>query len=658
MPRLIRRNLTCHYCNQKSRNEHSGIPKSWLCPHCGSMNHLDERGDITDPPVGDSAPNIQYAQRIQRATSPVPAQTEVTFCKTCQRNQHLLNRSLAEYLPDEDDPEYPQFEASIDAYRAQLEKMYPQVCDSCIGGVHSKIRGASYAAKTDYLRHILDRTRREPTQYNAAKRDWTRRFITVCNALYLFSVLVGLLWHIFGIFTILDAGIWEQGYHASSWSECLYQTVKHRKIDQACFYSDPTIRFVRAALAADFFTIWWNPKLRERVYRRGGRLRHLKSQWAIRIFVLVARWVAYRFYAEPPKPQADSDIVNAFRAVHSGMLILIIISTILTYSTVYIDYTPTFSFMQSIEPQLPSPPGQQQPNIAPRNQIRRSALSSFDNMSQSFDDAFPINRIAEAAGATHNVGYPPSPSPTVTSSSSSDSRDDDSGITDRYFRSGQTPKYGYDEGDSMDWTPTKNTFAPPQEILPPIYGDKHAAPQPQPQQPHSIFAKPPMNPFRGKLPPHPKHPLHKAQNPFPQPAFQEASATAKKNFFSSMISSQGSREARDALQEAPKRVKKDAEFFQPPKLQYTGQSRLTGLEGAFESFFQGEDEGEMPVGSPTPKTKKVLKTMRVLDEHGRPHFEQVVVKEAVEQGGWGQMLLVGALPIAAGAVIAYFKGWY
>lgn len=42
MPRLVRRSLRCFYCNKSSRNDQAGIPRTWTCPHCEALNHLDE----------------------------------------------------------------------------------------------------------------------------------------------------------------------------------------------------------------------------------------------------------------------------------------------------------------------------------------------------------------------------------------------------------------------------------------------------------------------------------------------------------------------------------------------------------------------------------------------------------------------------------------
>jgi phage FluMu protein Com len=42
MPRLLQRRLRCFYCNGVARNDQAGIPRTWHCPHCEAVNHLDQ----------------------------------------------------------------------------------------------------------------------------------------------------------------------------------------------------------------------------------------------------------------------------------------------------------------------------------------------------------------------------------------------------------------------------------------------------------------------------------------------------------------------------------------------------------------------------------------------------------------------------------------
>ena len=132
-------------------------------------NH--QRGHVT-------AAAFHYANTLPRSSSPVmpmPPEPESLFCNTCQRNQVLLNKTLAEYLPDEDDPEYDKYTSSLDAYRRELEDRYPQVCQHCLPRVQDQIRAAGYAAKADNLRRMIDRSREHSRTVQTSRQTWTLR---------------------------------------------------------------------------------------------------------------------------------------------------------------------------------------------------------------------------------------------------------------------------------------------------------------------------------------------------------------------------------------------------------------------------------------------------------------------------------------------------
>ena len=145
---LLRRRIRCHFCNQQSRETVAQIPRTYMCPQCDAVNYFDEvhfptipvslachvhmgfftdnhqRGHVTDPPTEDiaaaPAAAFHYANALPfpRSSSPVmppEPEPEPLFCNACQRNQLLLNKTLAEYLPDEDDPEYDKYTSSLDA---------------------------------------------------------------------------------------------------------------------------------------------------------------------------------------------------------------------------------------------------------------------------------------------------------------------------------------------------------------------------------------------------------------------------------------------------------------------------------------------------------------------------------------------------------------
>ena len=111
----------CHYCGkrhvkQKDRNEE----QQFKCKHCLAVNFLDENGEIADVPPEEAADPDHILSEID---SPAGSRFESSiFCQTCVKNQLYFNRTLSEYLPDLDDPEYPKYEAALPEFRTKLEK--------------------------------------------------------------------------------------------------------------------------------------------------------------------------------------------------------------------------------------------------------------------------------------------------------------------------------------------------------------------------------------------------------------------------------------------------------------------------------------------------------------------------------------------------------
>ncbi|KAI1855288.1 hypothetical protein JX266_000153 [Neoarthrinium moseri] len=171
--RSRRKNLACHYCGRRSDLQFNG-QSSFDCKYCDATNWLDEQGGIADPPAtsltsdgGSPAPRFIPRTIRQRSMSPTsrpvasPTTSGSIFCAKCQRNQEILTSVLKEYeLPDDPrDPEYAVRVKKFGPYKRGFEARYPQVCAECEPKVQQQLQKASYTAKTDYLRRMMDRTK-------------------------------------------------------------------------------------------------------------------------------------------------------------------------------------------------------------------------------------------------------------------------------------------------------------------------------------------------------------------------------------------------------------------------------------------------------------------------------------------------------------------
>ncbi|KAK0539673.1 hypothetical protein OC842_000864 [Tilletia horrida] len=140
---------------------------AWLCSACHCYNRTDarERGGMSSWEPAMSDPKMNEASFARRGTP--PASTLLVqdraephpFCHTCLTNQSLLMNMLANYLPDESDPTYPEALAQLPTYRASLLSRYPPVCADCTPAVHEHLGRANGLAKQEAMRHFLARGR-------------------------------------------------------------------------------------------------------------------------------------------------------------------------------------------------------------------------------------------------------------------------------------------------------------------------------------------------------------------------------------------------------------------------------------------------------------------------------------------------------------------
>lgn len=517
----------------------------------------------------------------------MPSEPERLFCNTCQRNQLLLNKTLAEYLPDEDDPEYEKYANSLDAYRDELEDRYPQVCQDCLPRVQDQIRAAGYAAKADNLRRMIDRSREHSKTVQTSRQTWTLRLIALAKWVYISSIVVGLAWHTLGLMVVPDDVTDEE----LGWGICLKRVILSRRVNSYCVMSPLRVKLLQGSLVADILTIWWNPKLASKTNSITGRIRGLKSLWFVRATVLILRVLSFLYWKGAA---VYSSNLKSFHISNIFLIIAITLSFTLTWKTVRIVYTPVAFPEETYIPSAPNTPAKR-----PRSSYKPAHphISTFDTMAQGFTSSFQFDSSSALP-----------PSPTLTEAST----------TSHYTEFTTPAQKSVYQDDSMDWTPTARRFAPSaSEILPPQFATqrpiKSASPNPQSRhEPVSLFAKPDPNPFRHRVPPAPKAPLQASLDPWKPGVWAPPLKETTPNFFKTERQTRSQSKAsglapdvgnsrtgevggnRDKTSEkglegfgVPKNVQRDAELFASPKLKYDyyGTMKDTGLEETFNGLF-------------------------------------------------------------------------
>ncbi len=212
------------------------------------------------------------------------------FCPTCLKNQHLVSQALASYLPPPDAPDYAEYVKAEDEYLKGLEERYPQVCKKCEPRVQERIRAAGYAAKTDHLRRMMDRTRGYGIQYR--NPSWSSPLVTLGGVGWFLSVAGQILWGGLSLFEPMEEshGL-RDAQDPASGSGCLQQVMRGSGSMSDC--TELLHQAVGLALLLGVLSSWWNPVLQETLRRKGGRAVGTAEFYQIQGMLLIVRCVTW-----------------------------------------------------------------------------------------------------------------------------------------------------------------------------------------------------------------------------------------------------------------------------------------------------------------------------------------------------------------------------
>ncbi|KAF9871217.1 hypothetical protein CkaCkLH20_11386 [Colletotrichum karsti] len=562
MPQLRGRGrlLSCFYCGKRSSTRYDGLIREFLCLHCDATNYLDERGEITDPPVAKTttapAPTTYAIPRSQSPDFFSPSQS--IFCATCLKNQHLFTSSLAQYLPDDPDhPEYAELERNMYKFRRGLEQRYPQICAECEPKVHARLDQAGYTARTDHLRRMMDRSRNDrgvpkkltPLDMSAKLGQW----------LWLGGIVCQYMWHLASLAAVFagqDEGPLRDPDAETTWLERL-------SLALTLVLPRPE-RLINWSLWANGLSLWWNPKFAQ-VFR--GFSRHILGlgQWyTFQGLIVFTRFLAMKMAEMKGGRSAEE---STQMSLHGLLALLMMAIYILAQRSVRIDTTPLF--------QTTGTPASSPPRPQPQSQRKERQENDTKNMSNLLDDI-----LAESSPGAR---IPPSPTSVGSSSPAMFQRDLQHRASTRSFGFGtpepqiQQPQIQYSE--EMDWSPTQSRHRAFNDLGPP-------------KAPNQVFGQPDpgpnSSPFWYKVPPAPITPAQRLRNG-PKPLLTKPAE--KKSIFatSSMNASKSSADAgREGL--------RDVAFAQPtffaPSSSNPSDPRNSLADMLNSSFTLSQDEDE------------------------------------------------------------------
>ncbi|KAI1330700.1 hypothetical protein F5Y16DRAFT_362439 [Xylariaceae sp. FL0255] len=613
MRTLRSRNLLwCFYCGRKSNIYFDG-QRSFDCANCEATNWLDKNGEITDPPAEPESAKrntVRYATPLSstiRSPSPTPLTTDdqdvdSIFCATCLRNQHMLSSSLAqfEWPDDPSTAEYAARERRYWSLRKDLENRYPQVCAVCKPKVDQKLHQASYTAKTDHLRRMMDRTRLQ------RKEVRQRGFLDLVDYLGELSWYAGFAfqtaWHLVVVAFLLAEQFTPAITPAitpasnNSYVFMVLDTL-HRIAASTLPYTD---RLMQWAINLCLCSFPWNPRFKQSVRGFTAHILGFRQWYTYQLLILMMRLVCLSItqYSKsqvlPVASQLGVQVVIPLIMVHIYRV---------ARQTIRTDTTPLFR---------QSAPLRSSSNLQADS---KSAVKDPHDLGSVLDDILhaPVDK------QTHN-GHVSPPSQrgrnptTSTNPRGHQRRDRDSwnrgasnttmgglSLSDSFSTQGQNSVATQYE-EEMDWSPSASQHRAFSSYNP--YKIKNTNPR---------FSDTPTEDKSGpiwyKVPPAPTNPAQRQRNPT-RPIIRESPKEIKENFF------QGTRTGRHVGFGSSSQDKTSGFDLAKPKF-YAPEPKDDPRDGLSSMFANSFSLSPDPEG----EEARVQHARRQVDGHKEPEVE-------------------------------------
>lgn len=153
--------VNCWFCNKNTKVAFR-LCESWYCPSCQQYNGFTEDGDYNRDLPAQYCESLNVTSRdykgLQGGSRPTLSLGN-GFCQTCNLNQTLKVRALADYTPIHPD----NYDKEIEDYRKRLEKTYA-LCRACEATLHQTL-----GKQDSWLKPKLISWRLKMTAENKAK---------------------------------------------------------------------------------------------------------------------------------------------------------------------------------------------------------------------------------------------------------------------------------------------------------------------------------------------------------------------------------------------------------------------------------------------------------------------------------------------------------
>ncbi|KAK7740002.1 hypothetical protein SLS62_011173 [Diatrype stigma] len=356
-----------------------------------------------------------------------------------------------------------------------MERRYPQMCAECEPKVEKGLREASYTARTDHLRRMMDRTRTQRKEVKSKGLldmiDWTGRWI------WHIGYILQFWWHVAILLSIFSE--YYSSADGSSWVSLLLRIASRARVHKLP-HGD---RVIRWALNMSMFSLPWNPRFKQTIRGFTTHIIGFKEWYMYQILTFP------RFKPNTPQKNESTPVSRKDPNDLGGIL-----DDILQSPSAARSQPNNSSPLQS--------PLQSSPPIGRVN----GRAGGISQPSGSFYNGYVQRNGANSSFGSLNL----SEQPPVSS------------------RPGlglgpAEPQVQYDE--EMDWSPSASQHRAFSTYNP--YKVKNTNPR---------FSDTPIEPKAGpiwyKVPPAPTTPAQRLRNPPMKPLIRESPKEAKENFFS------------------------------------------------------------------------------------------------------------------------------
>ncbi|KAK5746402.1 hypothetical protein LTR17_000782 [Elasticomyces elasticus] len=664
------RRIYCHFCGTRSQHSKSSGITHFQCTSCEAVNYLDGKGGIIDTP----ATIVAQAQNSIREQSP-PFQTftqelpeslnhqqSSVFCNTCVNNQRMYMEALGNYLPDDDDPRYHEYEAAEAQFKTELEKRYPQVCKRCAPTAQGKMNRADYYAGTQNMSKMAEETaRRSSRGMRHTRDDWykysIRKLLSIINMIIYASLWLQVAWHIYGMLvagTTSKTMEWEEDTDLAfdlTPRDCL-KDILRMQFNHQCHTIFSS--YIPRALFTSLCLIWYNPGLKDwfhhtyRFEQVTGQTEHFRLQ----ALMLVVRAVAWNRLSDITFSRGMT--TQQLLAAHGFVAVF---TLALQWYSKHTIKSIRFRIRQKLTPRPedrdvlgayagpePEEYARQASSVPPNQLFARDRVNRLT--------PFPIANLAprQSPRNRHTPTSIPSPPPSDETDDEGDPMEVDDqppalqsrmpgAPIDRTYRPKVVQKrtaldarslHNHGNTQPAGWSSMREEIFGMQDNIRTQAERKRLEAEEKAKLKFQPLIQP--SPFRGTLPPAPMSMERRLRNPVSQLAFKETPASTQKDFMQKMRSGieQGrtfvkNQEVKKQVVQAGVRRDEDDEDFSPVKSRTRGGLELkqstwtlpndvaqqaTGLEDLFGgNTFRIVDEPAITL--PVPQRKEMSKALKL-----------------------------------------------